>query len=118
MNVAGVTIQSSHVAWELFRGEIHDGVEVCHACDNPSCVNPFHLFLGTHKANMEDMVKKNRQAKGENHGVSKLKEEQVLEIRSSSDKQTVIASRFGITQQTVSDIKIGRRWAWLENISS
>lgn len=48
------------VAWELYRGEIPDGLCACHACDTPACVNPEHLFIGTQQDNVDDMARKGR----------------------------------------------------------
>lgn len=61
-------IDTHRIAWELTYGPIPDGLVVCHRCDNPPCVNPDHLFLGTQADNVADKVAKNRQAKGETHG--------------------------------------------------
>lgn len=74
---------SHRVSWELHNGTIPEGMEVCHSCDNPPCCNPDHLFLGTHKSNMLDMVSKKRQdtARGEKNGQAKLNQEKVLKIR-------------------------------------
>lgn len=52
--------QAHRVAWELYRGQIPDGMNVCHSCDVRCCVNPDHLFLGTQKDNMQDCMKKGR----------------------------------------------------------
>ena len=75
------TVHKAHrVAWEIYRGQIPVGVEVCHRCDNEKCVNPDHLFLGTHQDNMDDMMRKGR---GNRDGKAsrKVTDDQVREIR-------------------------------------
>ena len=111
---------ASRVSWELHHGEIPKEMCVCHKCDNPACVNPDHLFLGTHQENMRDRDRKGRNkcgslpiARGEQHSFSKLKDEDVREIRnlySQGMLQREIGKRFGIVRQNVSKILLGQRW--------
>lgn len=89
--VDGVCIGAHRASWLFFRGPIPSGLNVCHRCDNPPCVNPLHLFLGTQKDNIYDMHIKGRgmkilnasHASDENHQVSKLTNEEVKFIRNS-----------------------------------
>lgn len=75
------------ISYILYRGEIPSGLFVCHKCDNPGCVNPHHLFLGTRQDNMDDMIKKNRKAdcRGTKNGSSKLTDAQVREIKKTPE---------------------------------
>ncbi len=99
-------------SYQAFVGSpVPEYMRVCHRCDNPSCVNPVHLFLGTDADNSADMVAKGRSQRGERSGAAKLTEKQVLEIRSRrADHQPTIAQEFGVTQQTISDIIQRRSW--------
>lgn len=89
-----------------------------HTCDRPACCNPEHLFEGTSQDNVDDMIKKGRKvaARGEGHGMAKLKESQVLEIRKLLEEgltQSAIASKYEISQIMVSQIKRRVSWAYL-----
>jgi hypothetical protein len=110
------TDKAHRVAWEFYRGPIPDGIHVLHACDNPPCVNPNHLFLGTNLDNVKDKMAKGRghTVRGTDAGTNILSEEAVRQIRTDQRKQDVIAAEYGVAQTTVSAIKRRINWAWLE----
>jgi hypothetical protein len=78
-----VRMQSHRYAYILAHGNIPKGMIICHTCDNPPCINPEHLFLGTVRDNTNDKLRKERQCRGETIGLSKLTNAQVIEIRTS-----------------------------------
>ena len=91
-------IELTHrAAWRLMKGEIPKGLWVLHKCDNPVCVNPAHLFLGTASDNCKDMLAKGRArpktSKGSAHANSKLTEDLVRDIRASKEPGAEIAAR-------------------------
>ena len=97
------------------NGELPDGLNICHACDNPPCVNPAHLYAGTQADNMSDMKTKGRLVNptGERHGESKLTAADVIAIRAASangEIQRTIATRFGVTRSQVSNIVNRKSW--------
>jgi len=100
------------VAW-LFagNGEVPEGKILRHKCDNPACVNVEHLILGAQADNIADKVERNRQAKGVKHGMSKLSEDQVREIRTLKGTGKEIGKRFGISAVMVNYIRSGKSWA-------
>lgn len=109
------TILASRVSYMLYCGDIPKGYCVCHVCDNYSCVNPKHFFLGSHKDNAEDRQNKNRGARGEKIS-KKLTNEDVLKIRDLSKQnmsQYSISKLFGITQTSVSRILTKTTWKHL-----
>lgn len=102
--------------WECERGPIPEGLCVLHRCDNPPCRNIDHLFLGSQGDNQADKVAKGRQSRvhGERHGLAKLTEVDVLDIRAIQGvPQTVIAAMYGLNSGTVSRIRSGERWTHL-----
>lgn len=106
-------IQRAHrVSYELHNGLIPEGLNVCHTCDTPLCVNPDHLFLGTQQDNITDMIQKGRAVyvKGASNGRSKLTEEQVWEVYHAEGTQVEIAAQYEVTQQLVSLIKRKKNW--------
>jgi DNA-binding XRE family transcriptional regulator len=109
----GTQMHAHRWAWILTYGEIPEGLGVLHKCDNPLCCNPEHLFLGTHKENMDDRDAKGRQpsARGEKNHLAKLNITLVKEIRSSTKSAKELASLMGVSKQTIWHIRAGRTWA-------
>ena len=97
------------LSYELHHGAIPCGMDVCHTCDTPSCVNPAHLFLGTRRDNVHDMVAKNRQR-------STLRPRDVIEIRAALQagaRGIDLAAQYGVTPATICSIRKGRHWRHL-----
>jgi len=106
------------ISYRLFRGEMQSGYVVCHACDNPQCVNPEHLFIGKQEDNIVDMCNKGRQSapKGEKAGRSKLVKSQVIEIKKRCLNKyrglyAELAREYGVTPAAIRAISEGRAWA-------
>lgn len=106
------------VSYTLFKGEIGPGLLVCHTCDNPACVNPEHLWMGTNSDNNKDMVAKGRgrcnRLKGTGHHLCKLTDDKVREIRrryASGEMQKNLRTEFGLSLGHISDIISGKKWA-------
>ena len=110
------TKKAHKVAYELHFGPIPEGLMVCHSCDNRRCVNPMHLFLGTAQDNVQDMMVKGRHRPGGKpmpgckNGNSKLSELQALEIRESTERNSQLAARYGVSMTTVQRIKAAKIW--------
>jgi len=98
---AGKAARYAHrVCYELECGPIPEGMEVCHRCDNPKCVNPAHLFLGSRRENVDDMISKGRMCIGESRVASKLTANVVLEMRGArrhGSTYRAIAARYCIS---------------------
>lgn len=93
-----------------FVGPIPNGALVCHRCDNRSCVNPDHLFVGTPADNSRDMVRKGRQARGVRNSQSKLTPGDVRAIRASPLSLRAIADRYGMSPSQMHRIRAGLSW--------
>lgn len=102
-------------SWELHNGKIPSGLIVCHKCDNPKCVNPNHLFLGTYKDNMSDKTAKGRgrYAYGESSGHAKLTNEKVMAARFEYSNGALIkdiAKKYGVTKEPMRRAIRGLSW--------
>jgi hypothetical protein len=94
----------------VFNGEIKDGLLVCHICDERTCINPSHMFLGTYKDNHDDMANKNRKPIGEKSSSSKLTEKDVLNIRANKRTLKEIGDEYGIGFGHIGAIKRKECW--------
>ena len=118
---AGKRRNASRAAYIVTFGEIESRIVVCHACDNPKCCNPRHLFAGTQAENLADCRAKGRAKyrSGESHhrATAKLTPEQVLEARSAymaGESQTNIGLRMGVHSSTISRAVRGEKWAHIK----
>jgi len=133
--VNGKCVGAHRIAYLLTFDSIPDGLQVCHACDNPACVNPIHLFLGTQRDNIVDMVAKGRQrgapgdtnasrlyperlARGVKNVNAKLTEEDVREIRYLHEEFGTtgadLAKQRKVCKSTICRILQRKTWGWLK----
>lgn len=110
-----VEVRAHRVSYEIWKGEITEGMQVCHTCDNPSCCNPDHLWLGTAKENVQDCVKKGRRLNARKRAVAsgKITEEQVIEMRElyrNGTSRKDLEKRYGMSQSQVSGILTYKFW--------
>ncbi len=107
----GPAIRAHRYSWERVNGTIPEGMVVCHSCDNPGCVNPDHLFIGTPKDNVQDMLKKGRDCMvGERNNKAKLTNKDVKAIYESERSTSTLAESYGVSVSTIKRIKNGRSW--------
>lgn len=122
ITIGGSVIRAHRLSWQLAHGPIPEGMLVCHNCpggDNPLCVNPAHLFLGTNADNTADKIAKGRAryAQGSRVSGAKLTEADVLVIRDlRADGHTYqrIAARFRVSERAISRITRGEGWGHVD----
>jgi hypothetical protein len=104
-------IRAHRYSYEYFLKIKPDNFLVCHKCDNPGCVNPGHLFLGTAKENTADMIKKGRDTIiGAKNCKAKLSNEDVIYIRNCGIETKHLAVKYGVTKHSINNIKTKRTW--------
>lgn len=107
------TRRAHRVAWIIAHGDIAPGLHVLHRCDNPKCVRPDHLFLGTPADNTRDMLAKARNSRGESRPAAKLTESDVIDIRTCrlmGATFPALAAGFGVSLGTVWQVVAGNTW--------
>lgn len=105
-------ILTHRFSYEFHKGPIPYGKLIMHSCDNPPCINPDHLSIGTNRENQLDSMAKGRRPKGENHWNSKLSSSDVLKIRELNGiiSHQKISNIFGVNRTTISDIVARKHW--------
>jgi hypothetical protein len=112
INLGGNRERCSRISYQIYKGQIPNKMLVCHTCDNPPCVNPDHLFIGTHKDNMDDMVSKGKNKKGTNNGRHKLNNNMIKEIKKLYPIKSMptLAKMYNVSVVNISSIIRGKIW--------
>jgi hypothetical protein len=107
-------VRAHRVSYEMFVGPVPNGLMILHTCDRPPCINPFHLLVGTAAENSDDMVAKDRQAKGERNGYAKLTATVVVEIRRRHEAGNLthdqLAADYGVSSHAIWGVLNGKTW--------
>lgn len=114
-------IYAHRLSYLIHKGPLPEGKQICHTCDNPKCVNPDHLFVGTSQDNHDDMTKKKRHTYGQRSATAKITEEQarqVLGMIALGMTQVAIGKFFGLHPVSIGRIKLGKRWKHLQTSST
>lgn len=107
-------LKAHRVVYELEKGKIPNGLILCHHCDTPACVNPNHMFVGTHRENVLDMLRKGRRkteyAVGERQGCAKLTSDSIPVILSDPRPASALAEQYGVNASTIRRVRQGIQW--------
>jgi hypothetical protein len=116
----GKEIAAHRFSWELHFGPIPEGMKVLHSCDNPKCVRPKHLFLGSYADNNKDRTQKGRSAKGSSHGSAKLNEVLIKQIRREAKTQSTrsLARKYNVGQTAIQQAIRGKTWKHVGEVRS
>ena len=122
INKDGKLVFIHREVWVESNGDIPEGMCICHKCDNPSCLNIEHLFIGTHDDNMADKREKGRCAKlkGSSNGASKLNEDQVIDIKrrlKDGQSKASIGRLYGVTDSNIRLIAQGKKWKHVKEVA-
>jgi hypothetical protein len=115
ISLCGENVSTHRLMFTLLNGPIPDDLFVCHKCDDPRCINPEHLFLGTPADNSTDMVVKGRSPRGRRNANARLSDDVVREIRASKDSLSVLGRKYGVSPSTISNARRGDRWRHVES---
>lgn len=120
INYMGRVWAAHRVAYELTKGAVPPGLSVCHRCDNPACINPEHLFVGSHGQNMQDMVTKGRDSHppmpGERNPNAQLTAAAVIALLRdyvAGVPRKTLSARYGLRESSLSSYTDGEAWAHL-----
>ena len=110
--VGGFHYSAHRYSWEAANGDIPSGMQINHLCNNPSCVNPDHLYVGNQTENMRDMLMagRGRHKKGESTALSKLTDSAVREIRGSLETTAKLARVYNVSESAVRSARKGKTW--------
>jgi DNA-binding XRE family transcriptional regulator len=119
IGVKGKNHRVHRFIYECYNGSIPDGLLICHSCDNPPCVSPYHLLPGTHQDNIDDAIERNRLAYGEKIGTAVLTDNDIKEILillwENKFNCVQLSKKYGVEPTTINGIVVGRQWKHIYN---
>lgn len=113
------SISAHRLSYQLFKGDIPPGHEICHKCDNRCCINPDHLFAGTRQDNVDDREQKGRNvvSRGESNGMARLTADDVCAARNeraiNGTSYQALANKYGVAKKTIMEAVKGTSWKHL-----